>query len=47
MSDTAITIYILCMIGWIPILAIGKAVAMIVDAIKGNYETEDTENDTI
>lgn len=34
------SIFIFCILGWLPILAIGKAVSMVLDSIKSENEVE-------
>lgn len=45
-NDIMATICFFLLLGWIPILSIGKAIAMIVESIKGNsyYSNRDDDN---
>lgn len=42
-GDFMIIIYVFCLLGWIPILAIGKAISMVIYAFKSSpYDYEET-----
>lgn len=40
-----ISVFIFCTLGWAPILAIGKAVAMVVRELRCNYNDSDVDID--
>ena len=44
-KTTALTITYFLLLGWIHILATGKAISMIIDSIRCNYEVWKEEDD--